>query len=61
MISGNPLANIVSDLARAAGIAGRAALRGFREEPVKMALIAAAVGLAVGAAAAIRRQRRRPQ
>ena len=61
MISGNPLSNIASDLARATGIAGRAALRGFREAPVKMALIAAAAGLAVGAAAAVRRQRRRPQ
>jgi hypothetical protein len=61
MISGNPLSNIASDLARATGIAGRAALRGFREAPVKMALIAAAAGLAVGAAAAVRRHRRRPQ
>ena len=61
MISGNPLSNIASDLARATGIAGRAALRGLREEPVKMALVIAAAGLAVGAAAAVRRQRRRPQ
>ena len=61
MISGNPLSNIASDLARATGIAGRAALRGFREAPVKMALIVAAAGLAVGAAAVVRRQRRRPQ
>jgi len=61
MTSGNPLSNIASDLARATGIAGRAALGGFREAPVKVALIAAAAGLAVGAAAVLRRQRRRPQ
>ena len=59
MISGSPLSNMASDFARAAGIAGRAALRGFRQEPVKIALIAAAAGVAVGAAVAVRRHRSR--
>jgi molybdopterin-dependent oxidoreductase alpha subunit len=59
MISGSPLSNIASDLARATGIAGRAALRGLRQDPVKMALIAAAAGVAVGAAVAVRRHRSR--
>jgi hypothetical protein len=59
MISGSPLSNIASDLARATGIAGRAALRGLRQDPVKMALIAAAAGVALGAAVAVRRHRSR--
>ena len=58
MISGSPLSNIVSDLARATGIAGRSALRQFREKPLQTALVTAVAGLAVGAVAAARRRPR---
>jgi len=61
MISGSPLSNIASDLARATGIAGRSALRQFREKPLQIALVTAAAGLAVGAIAAARRRPRQLQ
>jgi hypothetical protein len=61
MVSGSPLSNIASDLARATEIARRLALRQIREKPARTALLTVAACLAIGAATAARRRPRRPQ
>jgi molybdopterin-dependent oxidoreductase alpha subunit len=61
IISGSPLSNIASDLARATEIAGRLALRQIRQKPARTALLTVAACLAIGAATATRRRPRRPQ
>jgi molybdopterin-dependent oxidoreductase alpha subunit len=57
MISGSPLSNIASDIARASEIVGRPVLRHFREQPVKATFLVMAVIILGAATIAGRRSR----